>query len=136
MDTNKKVFLGGTCNNSDWRNELIPQLNVEFFNPLLPADVEWTNAHYEEELKQREECGKCLYVLTPKMTGHYSVAELVDDSNKRPDKTVFCFVEEDGENKFDKHQIKSMTAIGKMVEKNGGKWLNNLSEVAEYLNKE
>ena len=39
----------------------------------------------EEEIKQRAECDFCLYVITPKMTGVYSIAEVVDDSNKRPE---------------------------------------------------
>ena len=26
-----KVFLGGTCNGSLWRNELIPQLKIDYF---------------------------------------------------------------------------------------------------------
>ena len=36
----KKVFLGGTCNESTWRNELIPLLEnagVEYFNPVVSA---------------------------------------------------------------------------------------------------
>ena len=52
----------------------------------------------EEELKQREECDFVLYVITPKMTGVYSIAEVVDDSNKRREKTLFYFMEKD-ENK-------------------------------------
>ena len=28
----KKVFLGGTCNGSTWREELIPMLKVPYFN--------------------------------------------------------------------------------------------------------
>ena len=31
----KKVFLGGTCNGSKWRNELIPSLNVDYFDPVV-----------------------------------------------------------------------------------------------------
>ena len=51
----------------------------------------------KEELKQREESDFCFYVLTPKMNGFFSVAEVVDDSNKRPAKTVFCFINKDDE---------------------------------------
>ena len=32
---NNKVFLGGTCNNSTWRDELIPQLKIDYFNPVV-----------------------------------------------------------------------------------------------------
>ena len=127
----KKVFLGGTCNNSLWRENLIPLLKIDYFNPVVK---DWTPECQAEEIKQRENCDYCLYVLTPKMTGFYSVAEVVDDSNKRPDKTVLCVLENDEEESFTKHQLKSLIQTAKMVAANGGKVLTSLGEVAGYLN--
>ena len=142
----KKVFLGGTWNNSLWRNELIPMLNIDYFNPIVD---DWTEECYQEELKQREICDYCLYVITPRMTGVYSIAEVVDDSNKRPERTIFCVLEEDRmqnvsekslyaeiRNKvyFNKGQLKSLDKVGIMVENNGGKYFKSLFQVAEYLN--
>ena len=100
-----KVFLGGTCNGSDWRDKLIPLLNIEYFNPVVE---DWTAECQAEEIKQRKECDYCLYVISPKMTGVYSIAEIIDDSNKRPKKTIFCILEEDGSEKFTDHQLKSL----------------------------
>ena len=127
------VFLGGTCNDSTWREELIPQLTINYFNPVVP---DWNEESYKRELEARENSEFCLYVLTPKMTGVYSIAEVVDDSNKRPEKTVFCFLEKDGDLEFDKHQLKSLVNTGKMVKANGATVLGSLTEVAEFLNKE
>lgn len=127
------VFLGGTCNDSAWREELIPQLSINYFNPVVP---DWNEEAYKRELEARENSEFCLYVLTPKMTGVYSIAEVVDDSNKRPEKTVFCFLEKDGDLEFDKHQLKSLVNTGKMVKANGATVLGSLTEVAEFLNKE
>jgi len=31
----KKIFLGGTCNNSTWREQLIPMLQINYFNPVV-----------------------------------------------------------------------------------------------------
>ena len=124
----KKVFLGGTCNNSTWREDLISKLTINHFNPVVK---DWTPECMEEEIKQRQECDYVLYVITPEMTGVYSIAEVVDDSNKRPKRTVFCFTESSD---FDKHQTKSLMAVGKMVENNGGKWCKSINEVALYLN--
>lgn len=87
-----KVFLGGTCNGSTWREELIPLLGIDYFNPVVE---DWTEECMAEERRQREECDYCLYVITPRMAGVYSVAEVVDDSNKRPGNTVFCLLEND-----------------------------------------
>lgn len=128
-----KVFLGGTCNESTWRDKLIDLLDIDYFNPVVD---DWTEECYKEELKQRKICDYVLYVITPKMTGVYSVAEVVDDSNKRPEKTVFCVLAKDDESKFDKAQLKSLEAVSKMVMDNGAKVFSDLSSVAKYLNKQ
>lgn len=126
-----KIFLGGTCNGSNWREQLIPLLQIEYFNPVVEN---WTPECQAEEIKQRQECDFCLYVITPKMTGVYSIAEVIDDSNKRPEKTLFCFLGNEGEITFDKHQLKSLTQVGKMVRDNGGKGFNTLQEIADFVN--
>jgi len=125
------VFLGGTCANSTWREDLIPMLNIEYFNPVVD---DWTEECYQEELRQRDICDYCLYVLTPKMEGFYSIAEVVDDSNKRPEKTVLCILEKDEDLNFNEFQMKSLRKVGAMVEANGGKCCTSLEEVANYLN--
>lgn len=133
----KKVFLGGTCNESTWREKLIKKLKIDYFNPVVE---DWTEECYKEELRQREICDYCLYVITPLMTGVYSIAEVVDDSNKKPSKTVFCFLDKDWNGMYleDAYyttgQIKSLDAVGRMVERNGGKYFRNLDDVANYLN--
>ena len=126
-----RVFLGGTCNESTWRNQLISKLTIDFFNPIVD---DWTEADQKREIEERETCDYCLYVITPKITGVYSIAELTDDSCKRPDKTIFCFITRDGEWGFNKGQIKSLEQVGKLIESNGAKWLKSLEEVAVYLN--
>ena len=127
----KKVFLGGTCNESLWRDSLIPQLKIDYFNPVVP---EWTDEAAQRELEERENCDFCLYVITAKMAGVYSIAEIADDSNKRPEKTIFCFSDFDGE--FDAKMKKSLNAVGELVERNGGTWCKNFEEVECYLNGE
>ena len=128
---NKKVFLGGTCNGSMWREILKPKLKIDYFDPVVPN---WNEEAYQRELKERRECDYCLYVITPKIAGFYVIAEVVDDSNKRPDKTVYCTVDEDDGTLFSKKQVNSLVAIGRMVRHNGGHWLKNLDEVALFLN--
>jgi len=129
----KKVFLGGTCNNSNWRDNLIPFLSIDYFNPVVE---DWTPECMEEEIKQREICDYCLYVITPKMTGVYSIAEVVDDSCKRPEKTIFCYLPEDEEESFTVAQLKSLSQVGKMIKMNGATWLSSLEVIADFLNKE
>lgn len=140
----KKVFLGGTCNDSTWRNDVIKKLKIDYFNPVV---TDWNEEAKEREIKERETADFVLYVITPRMKGVYSIAEVVDDSNKRPDKTIFCYlkedkklkseIEKDGDDtiKFDKFQLNSLNEVGNMVERNGGNYLKNLDEVIEFLNK-
>jgi len=130
----KKVFLGGTWNDSTWRDELIPLLKIDYFNPVVE---DWTEECMEEERLQRKICDYVLYCITPLMKGVYSIAEVIDDSNKRPEKTIFCFLYKEPRNfrpKFDDAQMKSLNEVGKMVERNGGKYFKNLYDVADYLN--
>ncbi len=127
-----KVFLGGTVNNSKWREYVIPRLKIEYFNPVVN---DWNDQAYEREMKERDTCDYCLYVITPRMEGFYSIAEVVDDSNKRPTKTIFCMLDAEETTAFRPFQIKSLTAVGKMVELNGGKWFTSLDQVVDFLNK-
>lgn len=127
----KKVFLGGTCNGSNWRDGLIKNLRIDYFQP---QSDDWTSAMMEEEIRQREVCDFCLYVITPQMTGFYSIAEVVDDSNKRPRKTIFSFIKEDDGKIFNEHQLKSLEQTAKMIEKNGAQFFKSFEEIANYVN--
>src|SRR3990167_193766 len=135
-----KVFLGGTCNDSTWRERLIPLLKIDYFNPVVP---DWTPECQAEEIRQRESCDFVLYTITPLMTGVYSIAEAVDDSNKRPGRTVFCVLAEDCHKgqphnipsyAFGDGQMRSLRAVSAMVERNGGKAVDSLEAVANYMN--
>jgi len=126
-----RVFLGGTCNGSRWRNELIQLLKIDYYNPVVE---DWTPECKEEELRQRESCDYCLYVITPKMTGVYAIAEAVDDSNKRPDKTLFCVLEFDDGKSFLNSQMKSLMMVDRMIAENTEKHFSTLEEVAAFLN--
>jgi len=126
-----RVFMGGTCNNSKWRDALIPKLEIDYYNPVVE---DWTEECMIEEIKQREKCEFVLYTITPKMTGVYSIAEVIDDSNKRPFRTLICILENDDGLIFTKGQRKSLKAVQDMVERNGGESFNDLDEVAKYIN--
>ncbi|MFA8300164.1 MAG: nucleoside 2-deoxyribosyltransferase domain-containing protein [Hyphomicrobiales bacterium] len=131
VNLEKRVFLGGTVNGSTWRDQLIPKLEIDYFNPVCD---DWTPEKQEEEIYQRNVCKFVLYVLTPKLTGFYSIAEVVDDSNKRPERTIFCILDEDDGLTWTSFQKKSLNAIAKMVEENGAKYCTSLDDIAKYIN--
>ncbi len=128
-----KVFLGGTCNDSKWRDHVMKNLKMDYFNPVVE---DWTPECQAEEIKQRAECDWVLYVISPVMTGVYSIAEAVDDSNKRPSKTIFCYIRVDGGKAFYPGQCKSLNMVANMVIDNGGRYFRNLESVVKFLNEE
>jgi len=128
-----KVFLGGPVNTSNWRKQLISMLKIDYYNP----DVEqWNFATYKNELEAKQNCDYYLCIVTPQMCSTYSIAEIVDESNKHPEKTIFCYMEHDNGNEFDNHQKKSLERTCQMIELNGGKSFRTLDEVAQFLNKQ
>ena len=128
------VFLGGTCANSTWREELQGKLDperVETFNPVVP---DWTPECQAEEDFHREHDDICLYVITPEGEGFYSFVEVTDDSNKRPESTVLCVLTEANGKKFEGHMLKCALKTAKLVAKNGVHVVGSLEELASYLN--
>lgn len=133
MTDKKIIFLGGTCNGSKWRDHFIRLLKIDYFNPVVE---DWTEECQKKEIEMRKTCDYILYVITPKMEGAYSIAELVDDSNKRPEKTIFCFVKEDEKKTFSESQIKSLKMVEKMVRENGAKTFLGFIPLIKFLNNE
>ncbi len=126
----KRVFLGGTCNASLWRNRMVVYLvnsGLEYFNPVVD---DWNLEAQANEFRERKECDFCLYTITPKMTGVYSIAEVIDDSNKRPEKTVLVLLRNDEDERFTEGQWKSLNAVARMVKHNGGTVFGSLKHAA------
>ena len=126
-----KVFLGGTVNGSNWREYVMPRLTIDYFNPVVSV---WNDEAYELELHEKRHANYCLYVVTPKLTGYFSIAEVVDDAFHKPDQTIFCYLKEDQDFTFNKFELNTLEDLGQAVLKNGGTWLRNLDEVIEFLN--
>lgn len=95
------------------------------------------NSEDEDILKRKSVY--VLYGITNGIKGVYSIAEVVDDSNKRPEKTIFLNLyktyERSGESKQMAHSLK---AVENMLKANGVIVFSGekaLLEVADYLNK-
>jgi hypothetical protein len=109
-----KVFLGGTCAESTWRNELTGLLDVNFFNPVVE---DWTAACQEnEEVEKKDFCNIHLYVITSEMIGVFSIAEAIESSMTQGKQTILHIIPEG----FNEQQIHSFQAVCKMIIKHGG----------------
>lgn len=114
MISNPKVFLGGTCAETTWREELIRCLDVESFNPVVK---DWTeNCQIEEENQKELFCDIHLYVITSEMIGTFSIAEAVDSARTPGKKTIFHVIP-DG---FGVSELKSLKAVVDLIRKRGG----------------
>lgn len=107
-----KVFLGGTCANTTWRDEIAPLLRVNYFNPVVD---DWNEKAMLREREEKALCNVHLYVITSAMIGLYSIAEVIDSIHESG-KYVLLHVLPAG---FDDAQLKSLKAVAKMVQQHG-----------------
>lgn len=131
------VFLGGTCNESTWRKELIEMLECSYFNPVVE---DWTPDCIEEEYKQKSIADYQLYVITPEATGCFSIADLIDASNKVPNKTLCALLGSWNSNDSIEHEkligkFKSFNECLNLAVSNGAMRFYTLKEIADFLNK-
>lgn len=126
-----KVFLGGTCSGWKWRDILQPQLKCEYYNPIVKN---WSESDRLREVQERETADYVLYGITNGIKGVYSIAEVVDDSNKRPKKTIFVNLYRDTGTRGTLQMAHSLTAVENLVKSNGAKVFHCIDDVAEFLN--
>lgn len=125
------VFLGGTCNNSKWRDAIIPKLQVKAFNPVVEN---WSMETQQIEENAKKEAIASLFVITPKQTGLYAIAEMTAAAIKEPDRTVVAFLEEDEGDTWSEHQKASNQAIENLLKAEGAKVYHNLDDAAAAIN--
>jgi len=109
-----KIFLGGTCNGTHWRELLISMIQVDYFNPVVE---DWNeDCQIEEEAQKHFICNVHLYVITCDMIGTFSIAEAIESAMTDGKQTIFHVIPEG----FGKAQLKSLQAVADMVIKHGG----------------
>lgn len=128
-----KVFLGGTCGSSTWRNELMEKLDpaVEAFNPVVP---DWTPECQAIEDEHKANDDIVLYVITPETKSPYSISEVTRSAIVDPERTVVCVVPEANGVAFEAHEAKAWKKILKDISADGAKVCDTLEDVAELLN--
>lgn len=140
---NEKWFLGGTCAETTWRDELMPLLdkaNIKYFNPVVK---DWTpECQAIEEDEKNNKCNVHLYVITPEMQGVYSIAEIINSCwqavlyGTTVNKVYFYILDPD--NKFSKGQLKSLNATIRLCNDIGenkfkGKKISSMKELMEDI---
>ncbi len=110
-----KIFLGGTCADTTWRDELMPmldELGLDYFNPVVE---DWTpECQAIEEDEKNNKCDIHLYVITKEIIGTYSIAEIINSTwqsaiyGPTVKFTIFALL---NEGMWDKQELKSFDAI-------------------------
>lgn len=106
------VFLGGTCNDDPWRDVVeanLKHLGVPYFNPVVKDWNELAQKR-EEEIKKKPDTIQ-MFVITSKMTGVFSIAEVVHSAHTNPRKTILGICKEG----FTEAQLKSLLAVANLV---------------------
>ena len=114
-----RIFLGGTCADTTWRDEFIKEIEpagIEYFNPVVK---DWTpECQAIEEDEKNNKCDTHLYVITKEMMGTYSIAEIVNSAwqsvvyGTTVNFVVFAVLDE---GTWQKHERKSFDAIMRLV---------------------
>jgi len=131
MTKQARVFLGGTCNETTWRDELIKLLEIDYFNPVV---ADWTPEHQKIEIEEKEKCNIHLYLITKEMTGVFSIAEAVHSAHNKNVVTLLHIMPSG----FDSGQLKSLDAVIDLVNsiiipkklKDGGAYFSSLMSFA------
>lgn len=125
-----KIFLGGTCAETTWREELIKSIQIPYFNPVVK---DWTPECQAVEMVEKEVgCNIHFYCITKEMTGVFSIAEVIDSVHTKGKITILHVIPQG----FEGHQIKSLQAVVNLVNIRGGiAYIDNeLSRSARVLN--
>lgn len=129
-----KVFLGGTCAETKWRDKVIDGLNIDYFNPVVD---DWTPDCIAEEYRQKNKlCDIHLYVITPQMKGIFSIAEVIQSCFTPGKKVVLCVMNSDeiDDSSWTKEMKKSLDEFQNLAKKDGAIICHSLNEVIKTLN--
>jgi hypothetical protein len=103
---------------------------LDFFDPVVP---DWTPERQAREIEERARSDVALYCLTPKMTGVYSIAEVVDDCHGPARGVVLVVLDEDGDEVFPEAMSRSLGAVEALVRSNGGVTFRSLEAAARHI---
>ena len=134
------IFLGGTWNGSTWRDKFINEMKkknskIKCFNPIVDK---WTPECIELENFVKSHAKYHVYVLTPRMQGVYSIAEMVDsvhDSNKK----VFIYIDKSDIDDFGKvviwdiKMLNSLNAVFNLVVSHGGIGADSFDDLIDKI---
>ena len=134
------IFLGGTTNGSKWRDEFLQIMKetdpkIKAFNPVVPN---WTQECIDLENFVKNHATYHVYVLTPRLVGYYSIAEMVESVHMK-DKKVFFYIQEDDIDdagntiNWSLGPRNSLTVIANLLKSHGASEADNLKDLVNMI---
>jgi hypothetical protein len=106
-------------------------LKCSYFNPVV---ADWTPECVENEYREKLNADYQLYVITSEATGCFSIAELIDASNKVPSRTLCALLGNWNSHNIMAKRFISFSECMNVAVKNGAKRFYSLQEIADFLN--
>lgn len=103
-----KIYLGGTRNNSIWRDELIPFLErnkIEYFNPVVNSKE-----------KEKDICNIHLYVITKEQNRVYDFVEAYESTCHNNKIVIFKIISKD----MPKKKLQDIKKVAELISYRGG----------------
>jgi hypothetical protein len=133
------IFLGGT-HHSNWRKDflkIIKELNpsIKCYDPSVES---WTYESVLLENLVKQNTPYHVYVLSPRMIGVYSIAEMIDSAHENSVKTYFHIMDTDIDNdgnivNWDPKLRNSIYAINNMLIRHNAYKATSLEDLANKI---
>jgi hypothetical protein len=126
-----RVFIGGTCGGSTWRNSLISTLEnygIDYFNP---ATDDCTEESYQQEAYERSHDMVVVYVLSNDMEGIYTIGEIIDDCHECPNNLIVCNLWQD--NRKQQFMNQNIARFQQMVEDHNVQTCTSIQDLADMI---
>ena len=101
---------------------------LDIFNPVVE---DWNESARQKELKFKEDCNLQIYVLTPRIKGIYSIAEIMAAIHKSKDSLLIGFAE-DGQ-VFNEEMVYSIKAFIKDFVPSDMKLSGSLNDLKDMI---
>jgi hypothetical protein len=126
------VYLGGTENDSTWRDMLVPK--VSGVRCYIPSNPDWDKDALAREQSIRRSATLLLFTYTPRQQLPDLAAEVILAAVHSPERVVFCVKAEDFEAElFTKAQSDALGRIGQMVLDLGGAFIPSFDDLPSFL---
>jgi len=126
----RNVFIAGRGDYGNWRSEIKRLLG----DNVITAESSGRGlVNAQHDAFEKEHADAIVFVITPSALSTFDLANAVNESNKRPEKTIVCFLSAGNEWMHDPRRYAELSEVRAILESNGARCLNGLAEITELI---